>query len=180
MKAVTVRVRERFVLAKYGKTSRDRFRMSASKELLDTLTTAGDPWVDFKQFLEATQLVCSLFAEGDVTLAREVGRYGAEANMGVWRTIVYRIASPQTILGLAAGVWNHHYDGGRLVAKANGEKGIRLRIEEFPMPHRLHCLSIEGWLQRTIELGRPTRVVVSETLCRTRGHDACEFAVQWD
>ena len=54
-----------------------------------------------------------------------------------------------------------------------------IRLEDFPVPHRLHCLSIEGWCQRTIELGRPSKVTVAETLCRTRGHDACEYVLEW-
>ena len=180
VRAVTVRVRDRFVLARFGRTSRDRFRESASAELRDTLAAAGDYWVDFSQFVEATELVCKLFNEGDITLAREIGAYGAENAMGVWQRLVYRVLSPATVLSIAAGVWSHHYDGGRLVAKADGRNGVRVRVEDFPTPHRSHCLSIEGWLRRTIELGRPRRVAVSETACRLRGGEACELLADWE
>ena len=54
------------------------------------------------------------------------------------------------------------------------------RIEDFPSPHRTHCLSIEGWVRRTIELGRPKHVTVAEQLCRCRGNDACELVADWE
>jgi hypothetical protein len=180
VRAVTVRVRERYVLARFGKTSRDQLRAAASPELGETLASAGDHWVDFKQFIEATELACRLFHDGDITRARDIGAYGAENAMGVWQRLVYRVISPNTVLSIAAGIWNHHYEGGRLVAKPEGTRGVRLRIEDFPTPHRAHCLSIEGWTRRTIEIGRPKSVTVVERLCRCRGHDACEYVADWE
>jgi hypothetical protein len=180
VRAVTVRVRERFVLARFGKLSRERYRAEASPTLRATLESSGDHWVEFPQFVEATELACNLFQEGDLTLCREIGAYGAENAMGVWQRLVYRVLSPATVLSIAAGVWSHHYDGGRLVAKTEGKRGVRIRIEDFPTPHRTHCLSIEGWFKRTIELGRPKHVTVVEQLCRCRGNDACELVADWE
>ena len=180
VRAPTVRVREHFVLARFGKTSREQYRAAASQRLLETLMTPGDRWVEFAQFVEATELVCRLFGDGDITLARDIGKFGAETNMGVWRSLVYRVLSPATVMSIASGVWGHHYDGGRLVTKPEGKHGVRLRIEEFPAPHRAHCLSIEGWCHRTIELGRPKRVSVTETRCRCRGDEACELVADWE
>jgi hypothetical protein len=180
VRAVTVRVRDRFVLARFGRLSRDRFRGAASKALLATIEASGDSWVPFDQFVEATELACKLFHEGDLALAREIGAYGAENAMGVWQRLVYRVLSPATVLSIAAGIWSHHYEGGRLVAKAEGKRGVRIRIEDFPLPHRTHCLSIEGWLEQTIKIGRPKQVTVSEVLCRCRGDDACELVAEWE
>ena len=180
VKAQTVRVRDNFVMARYGTMSRAQYRAACSKPLLETLTTAGDRWVDFSQFIEATELVCQLFGEGDLTLAREIGAFGAETNMGVWRSLVYRVLSPSTVMSIAGGLWSHHYQGGRLVTERVGAHGLRIRVEDFPMPHRTHCLSIEGWARRTIELGRPKRVTVTESACRLRGAPACEFTGEWE
>lgn len=180
VKAATVRVRDNFVLARYGRTSRQAYHAAASKELLETLTAGGDRWVPFAHFVEATELVCKLFADGDVTLAREIGRFGAETNMGVWRSLVYRVLSPKTILNIAGGLWSHHYEGGRLVTEAAGPHGVVVRIVDFPQPSRAHCLSIEGWILRTIELGRPKHVTVTESQCRLRGGSFCELRADWD
>lgn len=180
VKATTVRVRDQYVLANFGGTARERYIEACSAPLRETLLTPGDRWVDFGQFIEATELACRLFADGDLTMARDIGRYAAETNIGVWRSLVYRVLSPATVLSIAAGLWSHHYEGGRLVATPNGAKGVRIRIEDFPTPHRTHCLSIEGWARRTVELGRPQRVSVVETACRLRGGTACELVGEWE
>jgi hypothetical protein len=180
VRATTVRVRDHFVNARYGKTARERLRAAASPLLRSVLVTTGDAWVDFGLFVEASQLVCSLFGDGNLALAREIGRYGAETNMGTWRGIIHRFLSPRTLLGVAGGLWSHHYDGGRLVFEATSECGVRAQILDFPQPHRTHCLAIEGWIERTIELARPRMVRVRKAACRLDGGRACEILASWE
>lgn len=180
VRATTVRVRDHFVNARLGKTARERFRAAASPDLRATLVSTGDAWVEFAQFVEASMLVVTLFGGGDLRLARDIGRYGAETNMGTWRSIVHRILSPGTLLKIAAGLWSHHYDGGRLTMEALSESGVRATILDFPEPHRTHCLAIEGWIERTVELGRPRGVRVQKTSCRLEGGSACEIVAEWE
>jgi hypothetical protein len=180
VRATTVRVRDHFVNARFGKTARERLRAAASPELRATLTTTGDAWVDFSQFVEASTLVVTLFGGGNLELARDIGRFGAETNMGTWRSIVHRILSPGTLLRIAAGLWSHHYDGGRLTMEALSESGVRATIRDFPEPHRTHCLAIEGWIERTVELGRPRSLRVGTTSCRLDGGSACEIVAEWE
>lgn len=180
VRAGTVRVRDQFVMAKYGKLARESFRKAASRELLSVLTTPGDVWVDFGLFIESTSLACKLFGDGNPHLARSIGAFGAEANMGAWRSLVYRLLSPRMVMELAGAFWSHHYDGGRLTTSLEGKSGVRVRLEDFPRPHILHCLSIAGWTQRTIELGKPRRVSVNKVKCRLEGDSACEFVGDWE
>lgn len=178
-RASAVKVRDQFVMARFGRTSRDRYRAAASPELREALDTPGDRWVDFRLFVDATELACRMFADGDEELAAEIGAFAAEANMGPWRALVHRILSPGFILGLSSQLWGHHYDGGRLSVTEIPNAGFKVRIEEFPQPARVHCLSIRGWCLGTIRLGRPKTATVEETLCRLRGDPACEFVAQW-
>ncbi len=180
VRSTTVRVRDHFVNARYGKTAREKLRASASPELRAALLSSGDAWVDFRLFVEASELVCNLFGGGNLALAREIGRFGAETNIGTWRGIVHRLLSPRTLMGIAAGLWSHHYDGGRLGVEETGESSMRLRITDFPTPHRTHCLAIEGWIERTIQLGRPRAVRVRKIGCRLDGGPACEWLADWE
>src|SRR5690348_5740069 len=111
VRATTVRVRDHFVNARYGKTARERFRTAASQALRNTILSSGDAWVDFDLFIEASELVCAHFGDGNLALARHIGRFGAETNMGTWRAIVHRLLSPRLLLNIAAGLWSHHYNG---------------------------------------------------------------------
>ena len=180
VRAGTVRVRDQYVMAKHGKLARESFRAAASPQLLQVLTTPGDVWVSFDLFVESTELVCRLFGEGNPGLARKIGAFGAEANMGAWRSLVYRMLSPKMMMELAGAFWSHHYDGGRLKASLDGPHGLLVRLEDFPRPHVLHCLSIAGWMERTIELGRPKRVAVKKVRCRLDGAEACKFLGEWE
>jgi len=180
VRASTVRVREQFVLARYGKLARDQYRSQASPQLANVLATPGDVWVDFELFIEATSKVCALFGDGSPALARAIGAFGAEANMGTWRTLVHRLLSPKMILDLAGMLWSHHYDAGRLVPTSSGKRQVSLRIEDFPRPDPMHCASIEGWSERTLLFSRPKRLTVRETQCRTRGAPFCEFLGEWE
>lgn len=166
-------------MARFGRTSRDRYRAAASPELRGAFETPGDRWVDFALFVEATELACTLFNDGEIELAADIGMFAAEANMGPWRALVHRILSPGFVMGLAGQLWSHHYDGGRVVVTDNDGHGVRMRIEDFPSPCRAHCHSIRGWCLGTIRLGRPRTVTVEESACRLRGDPACEFVGRW-
>ena len=173
-------------MARFGRTSRDRYRAAASPSLRAALDLPGDRWVDFECFIEATRLACDMFADGDLELAAEIGTFAAEANMGPWRALVHRILSPGFVLGLAGQLWSHHYDGGRVVVTEledsgtpNGLQGVRLRVDDFPVPSAYHCYSVRGWCLATVRLGRPRTVSVEEAQCRLRGAPSCEFVARW-
>lgn len=178
-RASAVKVRDQFVMARFGRTSRDRYRAASSPALRAALELPGDRWVDFDVYVEATELACRMFADGDLELAADIGMFAAEANMGPWRALIHRILSPGFILSLASQLWSHHYDGGRGVVIENGEGCCRFRVEDFPSPSAAHCHSVRGWCLGTIRLGRPRAATVEETACRLRGDPVCEFVAHW-
>ncbi len=180
VKSAVVRVRDQFVLARFGKLARDRYRAAASADLARLLATPGDSWVPFEHFVEATRLVCELFGDGSPTLARAVGAYGAEANMGAWRSLVHRLLSPRLLVDIAGKLWSHHYDGGRLISQATGERSIHVCIADFPAPSVFHCTSIEGWCERTIQHSRPKAARVWQVSCRARGDSSCDIRGEWE
>src|SRR5829696_7672402 len=120
VQAATVRLRDIFVEARFGLEARQRFRATASPQLRELLTSSDDPkrgWVDFELFIEATTLMDRMFGKGDLRLARDVGRFASGHAAGIWKRLLMRHVSPETVLGMAAGLWSHHYDGGRMVTR---------------------------------------------------------------
>ena len=69
VRATTIRVRDHFVSARYGKTARQRYRSAASTALRQTILSSGDAWVEFDLFIEASELVCALFDHAAKLLA---------------------------------------------------------------------------------------------------------------
>lgn len=83
------------------------------------------------------------------------------------------------MLGKASALWNVHYDSGRLEIVEPKPKHITLRIVDFETPHCLHCRSVFGWAERSVELSGGKDVSASYTDCRRRGASACGFTLAY-
>jgi hypothetical protein len=176
-----IRSREAFVESRHGAAGVQRLRSEASSALREVLS--GPPpdggWVGFERFLEVNVLVDRLFGRGDLALVWDTGRFAASHAIGVWKSLFLKTLNPNTVVSVAAGLWRHHYDGGRLVMRPYGSTGLSLAILDFPTPHRVHCKAIGGWVQGTLELGPRTGIVVQELSCRASGAQNCEFRIAW-
>ncbi len=182
VQAATVRVRDAFVAEKFGPGARERYRHEASAELRELLVAPSVPrsgWVPFELFAESNELADRLFGKGDLALSWDVGRFAAAHESGVWRNLVMRHLRPAMLISVAAGLWSHHYDGGRMVTRASGRSSVFMSIVNFPQPHRAHCLSIGGWMQGSLELRPGRNVRVRELTCRAQGASTCSFRADW-
>ena len=182
VQAATVRVRDAYVAERFGEDGRETYRREASSALRELLTAAAPPhggWVPFDLFVECNELVDRIFGDGDLALSWEIGRFAAGHEAGVWRSLVMRHFRPAMLISVAAGLWSHHYDGGRMVTRAHGRSSVFMSIVNFPQPHRAHCLSIGGWLQGSLELNPQRASHVTELTCRAQGDDTCSFRVEW-
>lgn len=178
----TVRARDAYVEARFGTAARQRYRAEASPGLRELLSTTSKPpggWVDFDLFVEANVLADRLFAKGDLALAWDMGHFAASHNAGVWKSMFMRHLRPAMLLGITAGLWSSHYDGGRLATRSTGDNSLLVTLLDFPQPHRAHCLSIGGWMQGSLELGPRTNIRVQELSCRRQGGTSCDFRLTW-
>ena len=116
---------------------------------------------------------------GDLSLIKELGRHGADANLTTIYRLFYKVGSTQWILGRAVRLWSAHYDTGHLEVLLHAARSAIIRIHGFAMPDIAHCLSIAGWCERSIELSGGRSVTVSEPRCRTRGDAVCQLEATW-
>jgi len=182
VQAASVVVRDAFVAERFGADATATYRHEASpalRELISATSAGSGGWVPFDLFVESNELLDRLFGEGDLALSWEAGRFAATHEVGVWRNLVMRHLRPAMLISVAAGLWSHHYDGGRMVTRAQGRSSIHMSIVNFPQPHRAHCLSVGGWMQGSLELNPRRTSSVRELACRARGDDSCSFNVDW-
>lgn len=137
-------------------------------------------WYPFEQFVELNLVIDRLFGTGDLGLVKQLGRYGADANLTTIYRLFFKVGSVQWILGRSVRLWSAHYDSGFLEVATRGSKAAVLRIRGFATPHRAHCLSVAGWAERSIELSGGKRTVLEETKCRTRGDELCQLDATWE
>lgn len=136
-------------------------------------------WYPFEQFIELNEVIDRLFGNGDLGLVKELGRFGADANLTTIYRLFYKVGTVHWILGRAVRLWSAHYDSGFLEVMTRGPKTTVMRIRGFDTPHRAHCLSVIGWCERSIELSGGKTVETNEPLCRTRGDELCQLEATW-
>jgi hypothetical protein len=139
-------------------------------------------WVPFDLFVDLCTTIDRLYGKGDLSLVKEIGRFAARANLPTLYRIFYVLGSPEFILGRAPRLWDVHYDSGRLetsFAIKDGRRVAALKIIDFATPHRVHCLSVAGWAEQSVELSGGKSVELTETGCRASGGSKCELVVSW-
>jgi hypothetical protein len=94
--------------------------------------------------------------------------------------LFYKLGSVHWILGRGVRLWSAHYDSGFCEIAPRGAKAAEIRIRGFATPDRTHCLSVLGWIERSIELSGGTRTVVEETACRMRDDEYCQLDAKWE
>jgi hypothetical protein len=136
-------------------------------------------WFPFDTFVDLNETIDRLFGQGDLAVVKTLGRFGAEANLTTVYRLFFMVGTVKWILDRAARLWDLHYDSGKLVVVRRPGDEVDLKIVGFATPHRTHCLSVQGWCERSVELSGGKEVVVTETGCRARGDDECVFHAQW-
>ncbi len=139
------------------------------------LETQWYPFDDLIELMVTTDKVCGT---GDLSLCHDMGRFSCETNLtGIYR-IFFRFGSLNFILKRAAKAFRAQYDSGSMEVVESGPGLCRLRLNDFPKPHRAHCIGIGGWMMRAGELTGES-VVEQKELCRAKGDDCCEWTWQY-
>jgi hypothetical protein len=186
VKGSTVTARIRWVRELYGEPGFRRLKDALDPEHRKAIEGRILPheWVSFDLFVAVSEELDRLYGKGDLELCRELGRYAARTNLPTIYRIFYTFGSPAFIIRRAARVWDVHYSSGRLDVQTStdpdGSETARLRIVGFQTPHRVHCLSVTGWCEQSVETsgGALTRPA-EEVRCRTRGDEVCEIHANW-
>ena len=152
------------VLSAMGKTQANAVRAAVMPSL----------WVPFDAFLSFTESIDGVLGRGDLELVRPLARYAARVNLPTLYKIFYKVGSLDYILSKAAAVWSAHYDSGT-ASTSTIKHGHRFRVERWAMPHKIHCLTIQGWAEETGVLVGVKLQAVRHSVCRLHGADACEF-----
>ena len=164
-----------------GQQGIERLRSRCSGELADLLEHGAimSKWYPFNHFVELNVLIDEVFGKGDLSLIRDLGRHGADANLTTIYRLFYKVGTVKWILARASRLWGLHYDSGSLVMDSQPGKVVLGTIEEFEAPHRVHCLAVQAWAERSVELSGGREVVISELGCRASGDGSCCFRLEW-
>jgi hypothetical protein len=165
----------------HGEAGTARLAAAASPELRALVAQGAvrATWYPFPIFVELNERMDALFGAGDLQLVKVLGRYGADANLTTIYRLFYKVGTVQWILSRASRLWGMHYDAGRMIVRAPGGREVELEIVDYDTPHRTHCLSVQGWIERSVELSGGRDVILEELDCRARGGARCAMRVRW-
>lgn len=137
-------------------------------------------WYSFEWYVALNEVLDRLYGQGDLALVKVLGRHGAEANLTTIYRLFFKVGTVKWIIARAARIWGMHYDTGQLLVREFPGKEVELEIANFASPHRVHCLSVQGWAERAAELSGGDNVVLREVSCRAQGEDRCRFRITWE
>ena len=92
-----------WVQLEHGDAGYQRLLGQISPELRQTIEMGVNKakWYPFDQFIELNLVLDRLFGKGDLALIRELGRYGADANLKTIYRLFYKVGTVHWILGRA-------------------------------------------------------------------------------
>lgn len=164
-----------------GEQGIERLRGAASPELDEVLEHGAvmSKWYPFASFIELNETIDRLFGKGDLGLVKPLGRHGADANLTTIYRLFYKVGTVKWILSRASRLWGMHYDSGTMLIESLPGKEVEARIIGFATPHRIHCLAVQGWAERSVELSGGRDVVLDEIGCRASGDSECLIKMTW-
>lgn len=136
-------------------------------------------WYDFSVFVDLVRTADRVAGAGDLALAKEMGRFAATANLSTVFRVLVRFATPESVLAKGASLWRHHHDTGVARASPAGPNAALFEIRDFAAPDRALCASLEGWIERCLEMTGGKDARVREEECATRGGTVCRFRGEW-
>lgn len=181
VRGITVLNTTRFVRERFGPEAHTRVVESLPTRHRATFLTMvrEASWKPIEDVLAYMEVAKGLLAPDVPGFHREIGLYSGQiTGRGGFRFFIG--SSPLKAVGRAAFMWRFLYDAGRVevVSKAPGE--ITLRILDFPVPSRIWCERITGFIEAVAHLAGAERSRVEETACIHAGSDYCELRGTWE
>lgn len=108
-----------------------------------------------------------------------MGEKSATHNLTSTHRVFVTDRDPHGLLKRAAQIYQMYYDTGRREYEHAGDTKAILRTYEAETFSKHDCLTVVGWHRKAIEMCGGKSVRVTETRCRARGGNCCEYVCEW-
>ena len=165
-----------------GESIDDLLRMLEDQEDREVLQKRVLPteWYPYRTYVNLLKLVDKHFGRGDLSFAREMGRMAADSDLtGIYRAFL-KLGPTKFLMKRVMNMWKGYYDSGKIELIEVEEKKAHVKVSDFQDIKKVHCKSIEGWIERFLELGGAKGVQVREIKCRSEGAPFCLYEVNYE
>lgn len=146
---------------------------------LATTRVLKNAWYPFEAFTDLNLVADRVMGNGDLVLVKLLGKYAAEANLPTLYKLFYVVGSPEYIVRKAATLWSVHHTTGRCELITHQPNYVEYQLHDFAQPHRVLCKSLEGFIERSLELTGVTQISIREKQCAAEGAPYCSFHGRW-
>jgi uncharacterized protein (TIGR02265 family) len=153
-------------------------RLSESDRAACTPILTGG-WYPFELNARLDEAIAAEMGMGeDVFL--EMGKKSATHNLTGSHRALLSPGDPHGLLRRTPQIYQMYYDSGRRTYESLGDKKAVLRTYDAPSFSRHDCLTVVGWHRKAIEMCGGKNATVTETKCRARGAEFCEYVCEWE
>ncbi len=146
---------------------------------LATTRPMKNAWYPFDAFADLNVVADQVMGNGDLALVKTLGKYASEANLPSLYKLFYMVGSPEYMIRKAATLWSVHHTSGRCELITHQKNYVEYQVHEFAQPHRVLCKSLEGFIERSLELTGVTQISIREQQCVLNGAACCSFHGRW-
>ena len=180
VKAGAIQSRIEFVKEHGGESAVQRVLARLSEEdrkECSHLLTAG--WYPFELKERLGEAIAAELGMGDGVFL-QMGEKSAAHNLATAHKVFVTNRDPHGLLKRAGQIYQAYYDSGRREYENAGPRRAILRTFESSTFSKHDCLSVIGWHRKAIEMCGGKNVHITETKCRARGAEICEYVCEWE
>jgi hypothetical protein len=108
-----------------------------------------------------------------------MGEKSAMHNLSGSHRAMLSPGDPHGLLKRTPQIYQMYYDTGRRTYERVADNKAILRTYDAPTFSRHDCLTVVGWHRKAIEMCGAKNARVTETKCRAKGAELCEYVCEW-
>jgi len=137
-------------------------------------------WYAFTIGEHLDQAIVNELGKGDSSVFEAIGAKSAQDNLSGAHKAFLQPGHPQTFMKQAGQIYKFYYDVGWREYEPTGPDSGVLTTHEAETFSAVDCLTVIGWYKEALKMCGAKSVEMTETKCRAKGDDVCEYQVSWE
>jgi predicted hydrocarbon binding protein len=154
-------------------------RLQPQTRELATAHALKNAWYPFDAFVDLNVVADEVLGKRDLGLVKALGKHASDANLPSLYKLFYLVGSPEYIIRKAGALWSVHHTTGHCEVITHEPCYVEYQVHEFAQPHRVLCKSLEGFMERSLELSGVSQIRIEERQCAAAGAPYCSFYGRW-
>lgn len=131
-------------------------------------------WYPYDMLIDISAAADRVLGQGDMALCHQMGRFSCDFTLTTVHRLLLKFGNIGHLVDRSATAWRRQFDAGEVIVHEKDPDRYVFEVRGVPRPHRAHCASITGWMERAAELSGEDEFEWVET-CRAWGDEQCSW-----